>query len=144
MRCILLSIPFQPYPWPDLTLFCWCMPYVCFQQLVAVQIYPPGILKTDLTRPSTSLGYWDREWLRLSTWLCTCRSLGGYKWHRFGFRRGGTVTKSQSQSCWVVQDACLNQRSGVCFGRTDPATRRLQEMSLNRRVHIHLWAPLTV
>lgn len=59
--CILLFIQFQPYPWPDLILLCWHMLYVCVQQSPSCEgIYLPGILKTDLTEPSTSKGYWDR------------------------------------------------------------------------------------
>lgn len=54
------------------------------------------------------------------------------------------INQSQSQSHWVVEDTCRNQRSGVCFWRTDPATQRLPKTPLSRRVHIHLWAPSTV
>lgn len=58
---ILLFSHFQPYPWPDLILFCWYRLYVCFQQTPRFQvIYLPGILKTDFTEPSTSRGYWGR------------------------------------------------------------------------------------
>lgn len=83
------SIPALPLAWFNTVVLIYA---VCLLSAApsCEGIYLPGILKTDFTEPSTSVGYWEWEWLCLPTWLCRCprRSLSG---RRFGFRSEGST-----------------------------------------------------
>lgn len=63
------SIPALPLAWFNTVVLIYA---VCLLSAAprCEGIYLPGILKTDFTEPSTSIGYWNGERLRLSTWLC--------------------------------------------------------------------------